>query len=72
MKLAPRVLHHQAELAAFRERYWRFHRDLLVYQQAPTTAERTRLEDAFDTLVETETGYAALDDRIIKTADKRA
>jgi len=31
-----------------------------------------QLEDAFDTLVETETGYAALDDWIIKTADKRA
>ena len=64
--------HHQAELAAFGERYWRFYRDLLAYKQAPTAAECTRLEDAFDTLVETESGYAALDDRIIKTADKRA
>ena len=51
---------------------WRFYRDLLAYKQAPTAAECTRLEDAFDTLVETESRYAALDDRIIKTADKRA
>lgn len=71
-KLAPRVPHHQAALAAFGERYWAFYRDLLAYRQAPTAAERTRLEDAFDALVEDETGYAALDDRIIKTADKRA
>ncbi len=71
-KLAPRVPHHQAALAAFGERYWAFYRDLLAYRQAPTAAERTRLEDAFDALVEDETGYAALDDRISKTADKRA
>ncbi|ABQ92534.1 IS66 family transposase [Roseiflexus sp. RS-1] len=70
-KLAPRAPHHQAELAAFGERYWTFYRDLLAYQQAPTAAERARLADAFDALVEKETGYAALDDRISKTADKR-
>jgi len=67
-KLAPCMPHHQAELAAFGERSWRFYRDLLAYKQAPTAAECTRLEDAFDTLVETETGYAALDDRIIRNS----
>lgn len=71
-KLALRVPHHQAALAAFGERYWTFYRDLLAYQQAPTAAECARLEDAFDALVEDATGYAALDDRISKTADKRA
>lgn len=71
-KLAPRVPHHQAERTAFGMRYWTFYRDLLAYQQAPTAAEWDRLADAFDALVEDETGYAALDDRISKTADKRA
>ncbi|WP_129677268.1 transposase [Candidatus Chloroploca sp. Khr17] len=71
-KLAPRVPQHQAELKAFGDRYWTFYRDLLAYQQAPSATERARLEDAFDALVEDVTGYAALDDRISKTADKRA
>ncbi|PDV97522.1 hypothetical protein [Candidatus Chloroploca asiatica] len=62
----------QGIVLGFGDRYWAFSRDLLAYQQAPTAAERTRLEDAFDALVEDETGYAALDDRISKTADKRA
>ena len=70
-KLAPRVHHHPAERAAVGERSWTFYRDLLAYQQAPTEAERARLADAFDALVDKETGYAALDDRISKTADKR-
>lgn len=70
-KLAPHVPHHQAALATFGQRYWAFYRDLLAYQQAPTAAERARLDDAFDILIEQETGYAALDARIIKTADKR-
>lgn len=70
-KLAPRVPHHQAALTAFGTRYWTFYRALLAYQQAPTAAECARLEDAFDALIEPETGYAALDDRISKTADKR-
>ena len=67
-----RVPHHQAELAAFGTRSWTFYRDLLASQRAPTAAERLRLEEAFDALVEEGTTYAALDDRIIKTADKRA
>jgi hypothetical protein len=71
-KLAPRVPHHQAALAAFGDRYWTFYRDLLAYRQTPTAEERVRLEDAFDALVEDVTGYAALDNRISKTADKRA
>jgi hypothetical protein len=71
-KLSPRVPHHQAALAAYGKRYWTFYRALLAYQQAPTPEEQARWEDAFDALVEDETGYAALDDRISKTADKRA
>ncbi len=67
-----RVPHHQAELAAFGTRSWTFYRDLLASQRAPTAAERLRLEEAFDALVEEGTTYAAWDDRIIKTADKRA
>jgi len=70
-KLRPQVPHHQALLDAFRKDYWAFYRDLLAYREAPSKEERARLADAFDTLVDQETGYEALDDRIVKTADKR-
>lgn len=70
-KLRPQVPHHQALLDAFRKDYWAFYRDLLAYRKAPSKEERARLADAFDTLVDQETGYEALDDRIVKTADKR-
>ena len=70
-KLAPRVPHHQELLAAFAKDYWAFYRDLLAYREAPSQEERARLHDAFDTLIEPVTGYAALDDRISKTADNR-
>jgi hypothetical protein len=69
-KLAPRVPHHQAELTAFGTRSWAFYRDLLAYQRAPAAAERVRLEEAFDALVEEGTAYAAWDDQISKTANK--
>ncbi len=71
-KLVPRVPHHQALLADVRRAYWSLYRDLLAYQQHPTAAERTRLAAAFDRFVDQTTGYAALDDRIVKTADKHA
>lgn len=63
-RLTPQVPQHQAELKGF-------YRDLLACQQAPSAAERARLEAAFDALVEDVTGYAALDGRIRKTADQR-
>jgi len=64
-----RVPHHQVELAAFGTRSWTSYRELLASQRAPTAAERLRLEEAFDALVEAGTTYAAWDDRVIKTAD---
>jgi hypothetical protein len=70
-KLPPRLPEHQAEPKVFGDRYWAFYRDLLACQQAPSAAERARLEDAFDAWVEDMTGYAALEDRISKTADTR-
>lgn len=71
-KLRPQVPHHQALLDDVRKNYWTFYRALLAYREAPGQEERARLADAFDTLVDRETGYEALDDRIVKTADKRA
>ncbi len=47
------------------------YRALLKYREAPSDEERERLRGSFDTLVARKTGYAALDERIGKTADKR-
>jgi Transposase IS66 family len=70
-KLDPVIPLHQTALASFRGRFWAFYRALRTYQQAPAPAEATRLACAFDTLVATKTGYAALDERIAKTAAKK-
>ncbi len=70
-KLSPVVPAHQHALASFRQRFWAYYRELRAYQQAPTLTEATRLDAAFATLFATQTGYAALDDRIAKTAAKK-
>ncbi len=70
-KLSPVVAAHQRDLSSFRGRFWAYYRALRAYQQAPTPAEAARLASAFDTLFATQTGYAALDERIAKTAAKK-
>jgi hypothetical protein len=71
-RLRPQAPHYQRLLDDFRKDYWAFYRNLLAYRKAPSKEARVRLADAFDTLVDQETGYEALVDRIVKTADKRA
>ena len=66
-KLMPRLAPHAKRLADFQKNYWDFYKELLVYQQAPTSAEAVRLEEKFDQLFATVSGYDALDDRIQKT-----
>ena len=56
-KLRPVLACHQRLLDDFRTDYWAFYRAVLAYREAPTTQERARLADAFDTLVDRETGY---------------
>jgi len=71
-KLRPVLACHQRLLDAYRTDYWALYRALLAYREAPTAEERARLAATFDMLIDRETGYAALDERISKTADKRA
>ena len=69
--LSPIVARHEKFLAAFRDRYWAYYASLQNYRAGPTQklAEKLRLE--FDELFSSRTGYAALDDRIAKTAAKK-
>ena len=71
-KLVPYFAHHQQVLEAFRKQFWEYYRALLTYREVPTAPERERLSARFDELFATVTGYAALDDRIAKTAAKKA
>ena len=71
-ELRPVVASHLRDLQTYRTTYWELYRGLAAYRLSPSTAERTRLSAAFDTLVASKTGYYVLDERIGKTADKRA
>jgi hypothetical protein len=70
-KLHPVVPLHRQLLDDFLKRFWDYYRELLIYKQSPSEAQRTRLEVVFDELFTTQTGYEALDERIAKTRAKK-
>jgi len=70
-KLEPVIALHRQQLQDFRKLYWEYYDQLLAYRENPTAKERKRLENQFDTLFATETGYHDLDQRIIKTRAKK-
>lgn len=67
-KLSPVVPAHQRLLAAFRKDYWAYYRKLVAYRAAPSIERARELRQEFADLVKQRTGYAALDERIAKTA----
>ena len=67
-RLSPIVARHVELLEEFRERYWDYYALLQDYRAGPTTKLADHLRGQFDELFSTRTGYAALDDRIAKTA----
>jgi len=71
-KLKPFVPSHQVALADFRSRYWTYYTGLLKYQHEPTPEKKVGLENQFDGLFITITGYEELDGRIAKTLAKKA
>jgi hypothetical protein len=70
-KLIPAFASHWQLLAEFRKKFWDYYDELLAYQEHPTAEERTRLEEEFERLFSTRTGYDALDKRIAKTREKK-
>jgi len=70
-KLSPYVGHHRKLLEDFRERYWDFYDQLRNYREHPNAGDRARLDEDFDELFSTVTGYDALDERIAKTKAKK-
>jgi hypothetical protein len=70
-KLSPVVPRHAKLLDSFANRYWDYYRSLQEYRADPSDEGEALLRLEFDELFSTRTGYAALDDRIAKTAAKR-
>jgi regulator of replication initiation timing len=70
-KLAPVVDYHRRLLDEFMDRYWAFYHSLTAYRQNPDPAHIPRLEDEFDDLFSTVSGYVGLDRRIEMTRDKK-
>jgi len=70
-KLSPVVPRHVNLLDAFLNRYWDYYRSLQDYRAGPNAEKAVSLRLEFDELFSTRTGYAALDDRIAKTAAKK-
>ena len=65
------VPRHEEQLESFIERYWDYYYSLQRYRASPSEPQAVLLRLEFDELFSTCTGYAALDDRIAKTASKR-
>ena len=70
-KLIPVVALHREQLVDFLKRFWEYYHQLLAYRQKPTSEEGLRLENEFDHLFSTHTGYDELDQRIAKTQAKK-
>ena len=70
-KLSPIVDRHAKSLDHFRDRYWAYYGSLQDYRAGPTQELASTLRLEFDELFSTRTKYAALDDRIAKTAAKK-
>ena len=70
-KLSPIVPLHRKKLEIYRTRYWDYYHQLLDYKKHPTIKYAKTLEEKFDRLFSTTTGYQQLDERIEKTKLKK-
>ncbi len=70
-RLSPVVQDHQDELAAFRERYWNFYRELYKYKKNPSRELANSISSEFEILFSTKIGYDKLNKRIAKSKAKK-
>ena len=70
-KLCPVVPFNAQELNDFIGQYWDYYHKLLDYKKTPLPETAELLSVEFDRLFSTKTGYADLDDRILKTRNKK-
>ncbi len=70
-KLGAVLKPHAEMLAEFRKAFWSYYRELAAYREAPSIAERQRLEKEFDRLFTTPSEYWPLDKRMALTYAKK-
>jgi len=70
-KLNPVVPQHKILRDDFLTRYWLYYQALKDYKETPDSNRSIELEQQFDALFLTQTGYQQLDERIAKTYAKR-
>ena len=70
-KLSPVVPRHARLLESFLDQYWNYYHRLQRYRAGPRDEQASLLRLEFDELFSTRTGYAQLDARIAKTAEKK-
>jgi len=70
-KLMPVIPLHRQLRDNFLKHFWEYYDQLADYCQKPGPEKGQRLEDEFDSLFATHTGYEALDQRIAKSQAKK-
>ena len=70
-KLIPIFKVHQQQVEEFRGRIWNYYRKLQKYKDNPNRISKEHLEEQFDQLFSTQTGYDALDKRIEMTHTRK-
>ncbi len=70
-KLNPVLEYHQTQLHTFLTEIWEFYEQLKDYKKQPNKQQKIVLEQIFDELFSTETGYQELDERIHLTRKKK-
>lgn len=71
-KLSPLVDINREKLELFIKDFWNYYHKLKVYKTAPNPELSNILEEDFEQLFSTKTGYDLLDDRISKTLAKKS
>jgi hypothetical protein len=70
-KLNPTVTLNRELLEIFLERFWNFYQELNEYKENNSPEDARRLEQEFDRLFATKTGYIDLDERIRRIANNK-
>jgi len=70
-KLSPLIEYHRTKLHEFLTEIWKFYELLKEYKVQPTETQKEFLEETFNKLFSTKTGYQELDDRIALTRKKK-
>jgi hypothetical protein len=70
-KMSPFLTHHKSVLNAFLTELWTFYESLSQYKENPNKIISMHIQERFDSLFSTVTGYKMLDDRIAMTKKKK-